>query len=315
MLSSATHTFTDPDDFASTIRQATVELVLTRRGHFAATLTRIDLHSLWMQRFTDNLPRIAHTHSPGKRAVISFQTQLGPDLIWNGMTLQPVNVIRHSEGASFHQRSSGPTYFGAMSLPVADMVSAGAAIAELDLMPPRDAQILTPPPAALAKLQRLHASAGQLAQAAPEVIADPGAARGLEQALVEAMVACLSAEDVRGERLAQRHHELIMRRFRRLVEESPDEPLYIPEVCAAIGVPGRTLRVCCQEHLGMSPKRFLLLRRFHLARRALRAAAPGVNTVTEVAAQFGFWHFGRFTGQYTSVFGELPSDTLHRLPS
>jgi transcriptional regulator GlxA family with amidase domain len=128
------------------------------------------------------------------------------------------------------------------------------------------------------------------------------------------MVACLCAEEVGGERLAQRHHELIMRRFRRLVEESPDQPLYIPEVCAAIGVPDRTLRVCCQEHLGMSPKRFLLLRRLHLARHALRAATPIVNTVAKVAAQFGFWHFGRFTGQYSSVFGELPSDTLHHPP-
>jgi AraC-like DNA-binding protein len=314
MPSSATHTFADPDDFAATIRQGTVELVLTERGHFAATLTRIDLHRLWMQRFTDNLPRIAHTLSPGKRAVISFQTQPGPDLIWSGMTLQPTNIIRHSEGASFHQRSSGPTSFGAMSLPVADMVSVGAAMAGRDLMPPRDAQILTPPPAALAKVLRLHAAAGQLAQTAPEVIADPGAARGLEQALIEAMVACLSAEEVGRERLAQRHHDLIMRRFRRLVEESPDQPLYIPEVCAAIGVPDRTLRVCCQEHLGMSPKRFLLLRRLHLARRALRAATPIVNTVSEVAARFGFWHFGRFTGQYNSVFGELPSDTLHHPP-
>ena len=47
---------------------STVELILTERGHFAATLTRIDLHRLWMQRSTENLPRIAHTHSPGKRA-------------------------------------------------------------------------------------------------------------------------------------------------------------------------------------------------------------------------------------------------------
>jgi transcriptional regulator GlxA family with amidase domain len=63
----------------------------------------------------------------------------------------------------------------------------------------------------------------------------------------------------------------------------------------------------------MSPKRFLLLRRLHLARRALRAATPVVNTVTEVAARFGFWQFGRFSGQYNSVFGEFPSDTLHHL--
>jgi AraC-like DNA-binding protein len=105
-----------------------------------------------------------------------------------------------------------------------------------------------------------------------------------------------------------------MRRFRRVVEESPDQSLYIPEICAALGVSDRTLRMCCQEHLGMGPKRYLLLRRMHRAGRALREAAPSVATVSDIAAQFGFWHFGRFAAAYRSLFGEMPSATLHRPP-
>ncbi len=103
---------------------------------------------------------------------------------------------------------------------------------------------------------------------------------------------------------------MILRRFRRAVEENPDQPLYIPELCASIGVSDRTLRVCCQEQLGMSPKRYLLLRRMHLARRALRESAPTATTVTEIATRYGFWQFGRFAGEYKSLFGELPSATL-----
>jgi hypothetical protein len=91
MPSSAVRTFTDSDDYASAIRATRAEITVTARGHFAAKLTRIDLHRLWMQRFSDNLPRIGHSASPTGRAIISFRTQPGPSLIWGGVELQPSN--------------------------------------------------------------------------------------------------------------------------------------------------------------------------------------------------------------------------------
>ena len=314
MLSSDVRSFTDPDSYAAAIRQGTVELTLTGRGQFAAQLIRIDLHRLWMQRFAENQPRIAHTKSPGKRAVVSFMTQSGPGLSFNGVDVLPTNIIRNREGGEFLQHSSVATGFAGMSLTVADMVSAGAAIAGCDLTPPDKSLILTPPPAAVAKLQRLHAAAGHLAKTAPEIIAHPETARGLEQALIEAMVACLATASAGPERSAQRRHELIMRRFHRVVEEHPDQALYLPEICRAVGASDRTLRMCCREYLGMSPKQYLLARRMRLARRDLSRAAPDSTTVTEVASHYGFWQFGYFARAYRSLFGELPSATLKRPP-
>ena len=287
-------------------------MTVTGRGRFTAKLTRIDLHRLWMQRFSDDLPRVAHTsHMPG-RAFIQFRTQPGPSLLAGGLELRPTEIIRHSDGDAYHHRSSGSASFGAMSLPVADMVSAGAAIAGLDLTPPKDALTLTPAPSAMAKLQRPHAAAGQLAEDAPDIIANPDAARGLEQALIEAMVGCLKNSEVIPNSSAQGQHAIVMRRFRRVVEENPEQPLYMPEICEAIRVSDRTLRMVCQEHLGMGPKRYLVLRRMHLARRELREAASEATTVTDIATRFGFWQLGRFAVEYRSLFGESPSATLHR---
>ena len=116
------------------------------------------------------------------------------------------------------------------------------------------------------------------------------------------MIGCLGPGEVGEDRVAQRQHQLIMRRFRRVLEENPDDALFLPELCTAIGVSDRTLRVCCQEHLGMGPKRYLLMRRMHLARRALRERTPSAATVTEIATQYGFWHLGRFAGAYRSVW-------------
>ena len=112
--------------------------------------------------------------------------------------------------------------------------------------------------------------------------------------------------------MAWRHHSAIMARFRGVLEQYFDKPLYLPDLCAAAGVADRTLRLCCEESFGMGPKRYLLLRRLHLARRALRTANAATETVTSIATQFGFWELGRFAVEYRSLFGESPSKTLGR---
>jgi AraC-like DNA-binding protein len=312
MLSSAVRTFADPDDWTTTFRGSQAELTITARGQFSAKLTWVGLHCLQMQRFLDNLPRILHVAHVHRRATISFLGPERPPQRWSGTELSPGDIMFHNLDQNHFQQTFGIASSAFMSLPVEDFVSAGATLVGCDLTPPKDSLVFRPPPLALAKLRRLHAAAGHLAEEAPEVIANLHAAYGLEQELIEAMIACLGKSEAREDSVAQRQHQLIMRRFRRVVEENPDQPLYIPEVCKAIGVSERTLRVCCQEQLGLGPKRYLLLRRLHLARRALREGLPDATTVTEIATRYGFWHFGRFAGEYQSLFGETPSSTLHR---
>ena len=294
MPSSAVRTFTDPDEYASAIRATKAELTVIGSGQFAAEIIRIDLHRLWMQRYFDNLPRVGHSAAMSGRAIISFRTGPGPALLAGAVEMQPTSIVRCCEGSSNFQRSSGSASWGSMSLPVEDMVSVGTAVAGCDLVPPSDTVTVIPPPAAMSKLQRLHAAAGHLAKEAPEIIANPDAARGLEQALIEAMGSCLADGEDRENSLARGQHAIVMRRFHRVVEENAGEPLYIPEICKAIGVSERTLRTCCQEHLGMAPKRFLLLRRMYLARQALRQAAQEASSVTAIGTRYGFWELGRF---------------------
>ena len=109
-----------------------------------------------------------------------------------------------------------------------------------------------------------------------------------------------------------RRHAAIIRRFHRVIEEYLDRPFDMTHLARTVGTSERTLTTCCQEHLGMGPKRYLILRRLHMMRRDLQRAALGETTVTEIATRYGFWQFGRLAVAYKAVFGESPSTTLAR---
>jgi AraC-like DNA-binding protein len=135
----------------------------------------------------------------------------------------------------------------------------------------------------------------------------------LEEELVHAMVACLT-EDPGSGRKTGGNHSKVVARFEQFLEARQYEPVYLAEICAAIGVSERTLRTCCDEYLGMGPIHYLWLRRMHLAHQALLCADPVSATVTAIATEFGFWELGRFSVEYRTLFGETPSASLHRLP-
>ncbi len=313
MPTSSVRAFIDPDEYASAMRQGTVGITVVQGGHFAAKLSRIELHRLWMQRFSTSAAWTSHIDYWGGQVTIAFQTQFGPNMTRNGHECAYDSISRLSASQSYYLRAVNAASYGTVSLPIDEMASFGAVVSGPDPKAANDhLTILTPAPSALRKLRRLHAAAGHLAEDAPAVLAHPEAARGLEQALIEAMLACLHGSEAEEDRAAKRRHAAIMRRFHRAIEQFGDQPVYIPELCKEIGVSERTLRACCDEHLGMSPKHYLLLRRMHMVRRALHTAAPSATTVTEIATRYGFWQFGRLAVEYKALFGEPPSATLAR---
>lgn len=308
-------TYSTPEQVEAAHAGARAEFLPTAARAFSVELVRIRFGSLWTGRFSETEARIRHVHQDPKRVFIKFQTLPGSELFESGTMVPFGSVIRHARGEEFYERTSGPSEWGIVSLPIEDMISAGAALFGKDLAAARDPRVVAPPSREIARLWRLNAAATSLAKYAPQILAMPGAAEGLEQSLIEAMIACLQSSDGRDERWAHQCHRIIMRRFHRVIEDNPDRPIYLSEICAAVGVPERTLRACCQEHLAMGPKQFLTFRRMDMARRVLQSSFPTETTVTEVAARFGFWQFGRFASSYRSIFGESPSATLRRLPT
>ena len=96
---------------------------------------------------------------------------------------------------------------------------------------------------------------------------------------------------------------------RELVQQHADSPLSVVDVCNVLGTSRRTLQYCFQNLLNTNPAAYLRAGRLNGVRRMLRTS----HSVTEAAAQWGFWHFGHFSQEYKKMFGELPSVTYKRL--
>jgi AraC-like DNA-binding protein len=315
MPSSAVRSFNDPDEYFAGIRNLQIEGIVLQPGEFRARSTQIDLHRLFMYRADENLPRIMKVTPSGTRAGVVFATDSGQPAMWiNGIEIADGRISRTGLDWEWYLRSSAPCRWASMSLEPEDLAAAGEAIIGREVVPATFARSLATPAPVLWRLRELHEAAGHLAQTAPDILAKPEVARAMEQALVEAMVFCLADTHSDSVRNVQRHRARVMLRLEEALVAKPDEPLYMAELSARVGASYWTLRDCCLEYLGMSPKRYLWVRRMNLARRALRNADPERTTVTEIASDYGFWEFGRFSVAYRSLFGESPSTSLHRHP-
>jgi AraC family transcriptional regulator, ethanolamine operon transcriptional activator len=111
-------------------------------------------------------------------------------------------------------------------------------------------------------------------------------------------------------RAAQR--KALVDRACRLMLARTDDPPSLDEVCKAVGASPRKLNYCFQDILGMSPNRYVRALRLNHARRELRRCRDASSSVYDVAARWGFWHFGRFSCDYKRQFCESPSQSLRR---
>jgi AraC-like DNA-binding protein len=314
MPSSAVRTFTDPDAYFAGIRNLPIDGLVTERGKFRAEATLIDLHRLHMGRFDEDLPRIMKVTPSGSRSLILFTTDsTHPAMLANGIDTQS-QIAMFGLQWPYYLRSSAASGWGTMSLVPEDLAPAGRAIIGRELTPPSFMLPIRPPIPSLSRLLQLHEATGQLAKTSPDILAKPEVARAIEEALVEAMVFCLAADYSEEVRNVHRHRARVMRHLEDTLRARSGETLYMAELCAAVGATYWALRDCCLEYLGMSPKRYLWMRRMNLARCALLSADAENKTVTDIATNYGFWELGRFSVAYRSLFGESPSTALHRPP-
>lgn len=315
MVQSRVLAFSDPDAYQDAIRASQAVILTMDRGEFRAEVARIDFDRLWMQWGSDSLPRIARTTIDPERAVVMFIADAQqPSQQLGGGNIGIETIAAYGHGSTNIVRTQAGSRWATLSLSHADLAAVGEAIAGREVVCPVETYLVPPAPPALARLRAVHAKAIEFAKVKPDLLATPAVAKSLEQELTHGIIAVLTGMMPAERRWLPGQHAKIVARLEQFLESRPFEPVYLAEICAAIGASERTLRTCCQEILGVGPVRFLWRRRMHLARQKLLHAEASAATVTEIATAHGFWELGRFSVEYRALFGESPSSSLRRPP-
>jgi AraC-like DNA-binding protein len=304
--------FDDPRAYQNAIRRGQFDILPTVRGEFRSELVRVDFASVWMQRASENLPLIRRGAVSADRVIVVFLPE--PDHApqrFCGMELGAHDIILNGS-EEITLASDVRSGWASMSLEPEAFAVTTEAITGREIRRPSVTQLVRPAPEVLRRLSALHRAAAALARTDPALLASPQVVHAFEAQLTEAMVRSIGEGEPLRVMTATLRQRTIISRFEEFLEIRCEQPVYLVDICKAIGVSERTLRAACQDQFGMSPTRYLWLRRMYLARRRLAEAAGAAISVTEVAMANGFWELGRFAAEYRSLFGETPSMTLRR---
>jgi AraC-like DNA-binding protein len=311
MAKGGTFTFGDPDGYAAAFGDIRLKLTITGQGEFRAQLTQLKLDHLDFFQCREELPRIAYMTLPQRRIFLSFPVN-NVASTFNGLVSHASGMILHARGGSMHHRIDRKSRWGLISVSPEQLVSHGKTLTGQPVVAPDADKILDPARAAAGRLRLIFRQACHLSEARKELIGRPEVVRALEQETLHAIVNCLYANELNDISKARHQHAAVMARFEELLSKRSDRKGLMPRLCSELGVPERTLRMCCAEFLGVSPMRYILLQRLNRARAALRSTDPSMSSVAEVARNHEFLELGRFAVTYRNTFGESPSATLQR---
>ncbi|WP_130617067.1 AraC family transcriptional regulator [Dyella amyloliquefaciens] len=146
----------------------------------------------------------------------------------------------------------------------------------------------------------------------PALFEDLRAREALTQQLLDASLECVQSMDEERRHQVGRPRlgrEQIVRSALDVVQGAGSDIPDIDELCRVAGTSRKTLHTVFVEQFGVSPHRYLLLRRLSQIHGALQQADRS-ETIASICGRFGVWDFGRFSGFYRSIFGVPPSMVL-----
>ena len=219
----------------------------------------------------------------------------------------------HGDGGATEVREAMESHaaVGILSVPT-DALEKTAVTLGVDMDPPEGDEFRVVGSVDWPRLHGLLDESIFIARSSPEATLDPRLSCSLRDCLLEIIVRTFERDCAEGADCAAAISTACASRA--LCEEHAEATRYhdisLASLCAAAGMSERRVRQAFYECYGMSPTATLRISALRRVRRSLLRGPATRDAVSRAASDFGFWHLGRFAGQYRALFGESPSATL-----
>ena len=299
-----------PETLDAAVTGGAVDHVQLGPGRFVAQLLHAELGGCALDYGAYNLPLLACGGMPADRVVLGFVGSDAADGNLNGTVVRNAALVALAEGSELDYQLAPRTRWMGLQVDRTTLEDLGVVLGtEASIFPPLE-------PAKRDQIARLVADAVELlcgVEAADPAVLDAATATC---ALCEDLTATLASafpttdDSVLPSASTVQRRLRILRRVREYFEAHLSEPIRVTHLCREVGASVKSMERVFLEVYGTNPKQLLTLMRMARARRLLLATRPGETTVADVATDCGFFHLGRFSKSYSTLYGEPPSATL-----
>ena len=305
------------EELAQHIKHADVELTQISRAQSPSSLTRVSFDNINLQIGHYGAGHMANATSDKERSGMVFKISGEYPTRCNGYDIDSKSFMFYRKNSEYMATTNGSCKWIYITFKPDYLEESLLEPLQLHLDKKRNISSYLQKIKEEVYLHSFYAIVNEITELAisnPGMFLNTDITKGMESSLLDSQIHLLSNTLNFPERYnsARKSHEYIIKLSIDFLKANSYKPIYVLDLCSALNVRIRTLYYAFQEFYGISPIRHLRLLRYARARRDLLIADPENTTVTDVAARWHFWHFGRFSVEYRKIYGESPSETLNK---
>jgi AraC-like DNA-binding protein len=305
------------EDLQRPVRGMVTEHVQLGLGPLSGEILSLDLGASFLNFGEYHAPlRTANGSFSEKTATLFFPLLDKPENLMNGFEMAREKTLVFPEGCDYSFRMQGKMTWLVIEVAHDEIYKYAGVFDRLEIDPiGPHAQALSLNPRVQAKLRRAISDTLPTLHRNPDYFADEHNQKIVHERFMEVVSAAFLSLDYSAVSISDPKRISTLRIFKRgeeYIASKLSSKITIADICCATNTSRRSLFRAFQEHIGLSPYEYLIKRRLTDARRILARSSMNDTSVTTIAIDCGFAHFGRFSARYKKLFGENPCDTLRR---